>query len=97
MFAFSSVWPAHEEMAPVKARTRLFVDEPGCVWRNPVLFDLTSGEVKRLKPGVRELGVEVANHIKVLTEAAALAPHIVLRTSAAVPAPAPKSEQADHE
>ena len=97
LFAFSSVWPAHEEMAPVKARTRLFVNEPGCVWRDPVLFDLTSGEVKRLKPGVRELTVEVANHIKVLTEAAALAPHIKLEPSAAVPAPAPKSGQANHE
>ena len=97
MFAFSSVWPAHEEMKPVAAGARLFTGEPGCFWRDPVVLDLTSGEVRRLKPGARELRIEIANHIRILTEAAALAPHITLAPSAAPAAPAQKSGQADHE
>lgn len=97
MFAFTSTWPAHEEMKPVKARARLFTGEPGAVWRDPVLFDLTSGEVTRLKPGARELTLEIANHIKVLTEAAALAPHIKLESHAAEGASIAPGKQADHE
>ena len=97
MFAFTSVWPAHEEMKPVKATARLFTGEPGCAWRDPVVLDLTTGEVRRLKPGAKSLAIEIANHIRVLTEAAALAPHIALEPSDAAPAPVRKSGQADHE
>ena len=84
-------------MEPVKATASLFTGEPGCAWRDPVVLDLTSGEVRRLKPGARELTLEIANHVRVLAEAEALAPHIMLESRAAKPAGGAPAAQADHE
>jgi hypothetical protein len=97
MFAFTSSWPAHEEMQSVKATASLFTGEPGCAWRDPVVLDLTSGEVRHLKPGSPTQTIEIANHVRVLAEAEALAPHIMLESRAAKQADGAPAAQADHE
>ena len=54
---------------------------PRCrTWKDPVLLDLLDGTVKRLQPSAdgRRVHFELANHVKVVTEAAALAPHVKL-------------------
>lgn len=82
-FAVTATWPTTEAMPPVKARGRVFCGDAVGQWRDPVLFDLLDGSFKRLSlakdwpsPVVR---FELANHIKIVTEAAALEPYIHLR------------------
>lgn len=100
MFAVTATWPAHEGMKPIKVNATIFTGVSSGEWKDPVLFDLVDGGVRRLKPSADGLRVqfELANHVRVVTEAAALAPHIVLEPVA----PAAKSEknnggQATHE
>ncbi len=99
MFAVTSTWPAHEEMKPVAVTASLFAGDSAGVWKDPVLFDLMDGSVRRLKPSADGLRVQfdLANHVKVVTEAAALAPHLVLEPAARTAAPAGGGGQATHE
>lgn len=80
LFAVTSSWPAHEAMEPVKVGATLFTGETSGTWKDPVLLDLLDGKVKRLQPSAegRCVHFELANHVKVVTEAAALAPHVKL-------------------
>lgn len=80
LFAVTSSWPAHEAMEPVKVGATLFTGETSGIWKDPVLLDLLDGKVKRLQPSAegRCVHFELANHVKVVTEAAALAPHVKL-------------------
>lgn len=80
LFAVTSTWPTTEAMPTVKARGRLFCGDATGQWKDPVLLDLVDGSVKRLalakdwpSPVVR---FELANHIRVITEASALEPHL---------------------
>lgn len=102
MFAVTATWPTYEDMPKVKARGRVFCGDSSGQWNDPVLLDLLDGSVKRLplvkgwpSPSVR---FELANHIQVITEAAALEPHLHMAKSAAKPAEkvAP-SQQKTHE
>ena len=61
------------------------------------LMSATAFGAATAKPGARELTLEIANHIKVLTEAAALAPHIMLESRAVNPAGVAPAAQTDHE
>lgn len=101
MFAVTATWPTHEAMPTVKAKGRVFFGDSAGQWRDPVLLDLLDGSVKRLalakdwpKPVVR---FDLANHIQVITEAAALEPHLHLAPVAAKPAVAAPSAQKTHE
>ena len=97
MFALTATWPAREEMPPVRATARMFTGDAGACWRDPVVLDIASGEVSRLQSGSAAVTVEIANHVKILTEAAALAPHVSLAPREAVPAKSVSAGQADHE
>ena len=101
MFAVTATWPTHEAMPTVKAKGRVFFGDSAGQWRDPVLLDLLDGSVKRLalakdwpKPVVR---FDLANHIQVITEAAALEPHLHLAPVAAKSAGAAPSAQKTHE
>jgi len=75
-FAFTSTAPAESEEPPVPIRVRTFFGTPDGVWREPVLFDLLDGSVTSLEQTDEWpspwLGVNLRNHIQVITEAAAL-------------------------
>ncbi len=82
LFAVTATWPTTEAMPPVKARGRVFTGDATWNWTDPVLLDLIDGTVKRL-PLVKDWPLPVvrfalANHIQVITEAAALEPYIRL-------------------
>ena len=100
LFAFTATGSAAEAMPPVEAKAQAFLGDSFSQWRDPVLLDLLDGSVERLD--LREAGtashlrVKLANHVKLLTEAAALAPHLLLPLRAPAPGAAPAAQK-DHE
>ena len=98
LFAVTSAWPAHEEMPPLDVTATLF-DGGASVWREPVVFDLVDGSVERPKPvgAGKQVRFKLANHVKVVAEAAALAPYVKSLQPEAAPSASGASSQADHE
>ena len=102
LFAVTASWPATEAMAEVPVKASCFFGDSEGQWQDPVLFDLVTGEVTRLtvardwpSPVVR---FNLANHVRIVTEAAALSPLVKLapRTKTVRGAAGP-SKQKDHE
>ena len=97
-FAATAVWPTNEAMAPIRVDATLFDGGAASRWTTPVLLDLMDGGVTPLEPfgEGRRVSFDLANHIRVVTEAAALAPHLRLdggSSSAAADAPVPSSQE----
>ncbi len=105
LFAATALWPAHEVMPPVRVDATLFdggaAAPERAVWREPVLLDLLAGTVAPLTPfgdGFR-VSFDLANHVRVVTERAALVgvPGLALPDAAAAhPMDTPLS-QSTHE
>ena len=98
LFAVTSAWPAHEEMPPLDVTATLF-DGGASVWREPVVFDLVDGSMERPKPvgAGKQIRFKLANHVKVVAEAAALAPYVKSLQPETLPSASGASSQADHE
>ena len=96
MFAFTSSWPADEAMEPVDVEASLFTGDMSA-WREPVVFDLVDGSVARPSPNGAKLRLKLENHVKIVAEAAALAPYVEAKLPAAAPATPAHSAQNDHE
>lgn len=100
LFAVTALWPSQEAMNPVKVGSTMFSGDSSGTWKDPVLYDLLDGTVRRLNPSPDGTRVffDLANHIRIVTEAAALAPYVKLpprKTPVATP-PA-KAGQVHHE
>lgn len=101
LFAATAVWPTNEAMEPIRVDTTLFDGTAASRWTSPVLLDLVDGAITPLEPfgDGRRVSFDLVNHIRVVTEAAALEPYLHLDDgSPPVPAAGPVStSQESHE
>ena len=102
LFAVTALWPTHEVMNPIRVDSTLFDGGASSRWTSPVLLDLIDGSVTPLKPfeNNRRVSFDLANHIRVVTEAAALegfAEHVPAVSESSAAPEATSSLQATHE
>lgn len=101
MIAYSASSDVTVARPEVKCRALAFFGNGDEVWKDPVVFDLVDGSIVR--PPFRKdwpepkLELPVRDHMLVLTEAAALAPHYSVGEAKATPAANLSVDQVNHE